>query len=118
MKENDLIEQRGSKQINCLRVGEGKRPFNVFTKEKLEGTRHINVNLKGQENLNVFNDHVVGIKEVNPHDIWNSNAFIREVKHYGKEVVGMEMAINSEKRKVQAQPQKIGDCREGVKSLG
>lgn len=99
--KDHMIDQRGSKERNRLRIDRGERPYNLSNRERLREfpERKVNVGLKGPENIKVFNDTVITLKAVDPHAFKNKNAFTRWVSRnklgIGLAAVGVALDVAS-----------------------
>ena len=86
----DMIQQEGSRAVQKARVGMGKGPANIFNREGLAGSPegHINLGIKGDANLQIVNEHVSGIKRINPETWTGKTNFRQGVSGYKKGATG------------------------------
>ena len=79
------IHQKGSRAKQPSRG----RPHNVYNEERLRNhpKGKVNIGLKGRENADIFNEHVVSVKKIDPHSFMNKSTVLRWVRR-NKLVVG------------------------------
>ncbi len=75
IKTDHTIPQAGSRQHQ---PAQGK-PFNVINTERLGNhpQGRVNIGLKGQQNVDMFNEHVISVKKINPDSFFNKTSALR-----------------------------------------
>ena len=83
--KEDMIDQHKSREKQSARIKEGKRPANIFNKERLQNDPHgrLNIGIVGDKNLEEFNKHVHGIREIDPNGFEFKNGFTQGLYRYG-----------------------------------
>lgn len=85
------IEQRGSKG----RQPKEGRLFNVMNRERLSDhpKSKVNVGLKGVQNVDKFNEHVISVRKVDPQSLMNKTEALRWIRRNKLHVLGGAVGV-------------------------
>lgn len=75
IKTHHTIPQAGSRGRQPARG----RPFNVTNTERLGNhpKEKVNIGLKGRQNIDMFNEHVISVQKINPDSVMNKTSALR-----------------------------------------